>query len=62
MENKKVMALFKDLKEVREQILYWEKYEAVNNMGKWAKSVRLEMLYKRYAKIENKIKKLKDRK
>jgi hypothetical protein len=58
----KDMALFKDLKEVREQILYWEKYEAVNNMGKWAKSVRLEILRKRYAKIENKIKKLKGKK
>ena len=56
------MALFKQLKELREQILYWEKYEAVNNMGKWARSVRLEILHKRYAKIENKIQKLKGKK
>jgi hypothetical protein len=56
------MALFKDLKELREQILYWEKYQAVNNMGKWARSVRLEILHRRYAKIENKIQKLKKKK
>lgn len=56
------MALYKDLKEIREQILYWEKYEPVNNMGKWARSVRLEILHSRYVKIERRIQKLKDKK
>jgi len=56
------MALYKDLKEVREQILYWEKYQPVNNMGKWARSVRLEILHSRYAKIEKRVQKLKGKK
>ena len=56
------MALFKDLKELREQILYWEKYQGVNWLGKWARSVRLERLHKRYEIIERKIQKLKNKK
>ncbi len=56
------MALYKDLKEVREQILYWEKYQGVNWLGKWARSVRLERLQKRYAIIERKIQRLKNKK
>ena len=56
------MALYKDLKEVREQILYWEKYQGVNWLGKWARSVRLERLDKRYATIERKIQRLKNKK
>jgi hypothetical protein len=56
------MALYKDLKEVREQILYWEKYQGVNWLGKWARSVRLERLHKRYATIERKIQRLKNKK
>jgi len=55
------MALYKDLKEVREQILYWEKYQGVNWHGKWARSVRLERLHKRYATIERKIQRLKNK-
>ena len=57
-ENNKV-ALFKELKEIREQILYWEKYDGVNWLGKWARSVRLERLQKRYAAVDKKIQKLK---
>lgn len=56
------MALYKDLKEVREQILYWEKYQGVNWLGKWARSVRLERLQSRYAIIERKIQRLKNKK
>lgn len=56
------MALYKDLKEVREQILYWENYQGVNWLGKWARSVRLERLHKRYATIERKIQRLKKKK
>lgn len=56
------MALYKELKEVREQILYWENYQGVNWLGKWARSIRLEKLNKRYATIERKIQKLKTKK
>ena len=60
-KNNKV-ALFKELKEIREQILYWEKYDGVNWLGKWARSVRLERLQKRYASVDKKIQKLKNKK
>jgi len=61
MKNKNDVALFKELKEIREQILYWEKYQGVNWLGKWARSVRLERLHKRYLIIERKIQKLKNK-
>lgn len=57
----KDMALFKDLKEIREQIVYWENYQGVNWLGKWARQVRLDRLYKRYAIVERKIQKLKNK-
>ena len=43
------MALFKDLKDLKEELQYWQNYEPVNNMGKWYVSVRV-------SKINNKIK------
>jgi hypothetical protein len=46
------MALFKDLKELQEELEYWKNYEPVNNMGKWYVSVRID-------KINNKIKAIK---
>jgi len=33
------MALFKDLKELKEELQYWQNYEPVNNMGKWYVSI-----------------------
>ena len=60
--NKNEVALFKELKEIREQILYWEKYQGVNWLGKWARQVRLERLQKRYASVDKKIQKLKKKK
>jgi hypothetical protein len=60
--NKNEVALFKELKEIREQILYWEKYDGVNWLGKWARQVRLERLQKRYAAVDKKIQKLKKKK
>lgn len=60
--NKNKVALFKELKEIREQILYWEKYDGINWLGKWARSVRLERLQKRYAAVDKKIQKLKNKK
>ena len=46
------MALFKDLKELQEELQYWKNYEPVNNMGKWYVSVRIQ-------KTEDKIKAIK---
>lgn len=62
MENKKVMALYKRKKELQEQIVYWEKYQGVNWLGKWGRSVRLEKLKVQFAKNEQKIKDLKNKK
>ena len=53
------MALYKRKKELQEQILYWEKYQGVNWLGKWGRSIRLERLKERYAKIEKQISELK---
>jgi len=38
------MALFKDLKELKEDLQYWESYSPVNNMGKWYVSIRIQKL------------------
>ena len=46
------MALFKDLKELQEELQYWKNYEPVNNMGKWYVSIRIQ-------KTEDKIKAIK---
>lgn len=62
MENKKVMALYKRKKELQEQILYWEKFQGVNWLGKWSRSVRLERLKEQFAKNERKITELKHKK
>ena len=44
MKSEKVMALYKRKKELQEQIMYWEKFQGVNWLGKWGRSVRLEVL------------------
>lgn len=59
MKSEKHMALYKRKKELQEQILYWEKYQGVNWLGKWGRSIRLERLKERYAKIEKQISELK---
>ena len=55
------MALYKRKKELQEQIIYWEKFQGVNWLGKWGRSVRLEVLKEKLVKIENKIAKLKNK-
>lgn len=55
------MALYKDLKEVKDLLKYWENYPAVNWLGKWAKSIRVEKLRNRVKVLENKILKLKNK-
>jgi hypothetical protein len=62
MKSEKVMALYKRKKELQEQIIYWEKFQGVNWLGKWSRSIRLEVLKEKFAKIEKQITKLKSKK
>lgn len=59
MKSEKHMALYKRKKELQEQILYWEKYQGVNWLGKWGRSIRLQRLKERFAKVEKQITELK---
>ena len=61
MKSEKVMALYKRKKELQEQIIYWEKFQGVNWLGQWGRSVRLEVLKEKFAKVESKIAKLKNK-
>ena len=47
----------KSLKELNNELDYWQNYQPVNNMGKWARQVRVDSIKK---KIENKKNKIKD--
>jgi hypothetical protein len=55
------MALFKDLKELQEELEYWKNYEPVNNMGKWYVSVRIEKIKRKIKTIEKELEKRKNR-
>lgn len=55
------MALFKKLKELKEQLKYYEDMIPVNNMGKWGRSVAIQNIKSRIAKIESKIENLKNK-
>jgi len=55
------MALFKDLKELQEELQYWKEYEPVNNMGKWYVSVRIEKIKRKIKSIEEELEKRKNR-
>ncbi len=55
------MALFKELKELKEKLKYYEDMIPVNNMGKWSRSVAIESYKEKIAKLENKIKKLREK-
>lgn len=61
MKSEKRMALYKRKKELQEQILYWEKYQGVNWLGKWGRSIRLDSLKEKHAKIEKQLKELKEK-
>jgi hypothetical protein len=54
------MALFKELKELKEKLKYYQEMIPVNNMGKWSRSVAIESYTKKISKLENEIKKLKE--
>ena len=49
------MALFKDLKELKEELQYWQNYEPVNNMGKWYVSIRIQKLKNKIKRIEKEL-------
>ena len=55
------MALFKDLKELQDELEYWQNYEPVNNMGKWYVSIRIIKLKSKIARIEKEIERRKKR-
>jgi hypothetical protein len=42
----------KKLKELKEELEYWKYYEAVNNMGKWSKKVRINKLEEQIDNLE----------
>lgn len=50
------MALFKELKELKEKLKHYEDMVPVNNMGKWSRSVAIESYKSKIAKLEQKIK------
>ena len=50
------MALFKDLKDLKEELQYWQNYEPVNNMGKWYVSVRISKLKNKIERVEKELK------
>jgi hypothetical protein len=54
------MALFKELKELKEKLKYYQEMVPVNNMGKWGRSVAIESYTKKISNLENEIKKLKE--
>ena len=55
------MALFKDLKELQDELEYWQNYSPVNNMGKWYVSIRINKLKNKIERIEKEIEKRKKR-
>jgi hypothetical protein len=55
------MALFKDLKDLKEDLQYWQNYEPVNNMGKWYVSIRIQKLKNKIKRIEKELEKRKKR-
>lgn len=55
------MALFKKLKELKESLKHYEDMVPVNNIGKWGRSVAIENIKSRIAKVEKKIETLKNK-
>jgi len=53
--NDKIVKLKLREQELLEQLAYWESYPPVNNMGKWARQVKLDRLQERLKKVQEKI-------
>lgn len=49
------MALKKQLKEIQEELEYWENYQAQNWLGKWGKQIRIEKAKSKKKKIEDEL-------
>ena len=45
------LRLYKRLKEINQQILFWEDRQASGNLGKWYNSIRVEILNKKKQSI-----------
>jgi hypothetical protein len=56
------MALYKKIKELKEELEYWKNYEPVNGMGKWARSVRMDSIESKIDRIEKELERRKKRK
>ena len=53
--NNKIVKLKLKEQELLEQLAYWEAYPPVNNMGKWARQVKLDKINGKLSKIQEKI-------
>jgi hypothetical protein len=56
------MALNKKLKEIEDELEYWENYPAQNWLGKWGKQIRIDNAKTKKRKLEDDIEKQKKRK
>ncbi len=51
------MALKKKLKEIEDELEYWENYPAQNWLGKWGKQIRIDNAKSKKKKLENELNK-----
>ena len=55
------MALKKQLKEVEDELEYWENYPAQNWLGKWGRQIRIDKAKAKKKKIEEELLKRKSK-
>lgn len=53
--------LVKELEDCQNDLVFWQSYQPVNNMGKWSTSVRISSVEKKIVKLRKKLDKLKDK-
>ena len=53
--NETILKLVAEEKELQKQLTYWEQYEAVNNMGKWARQTKIDRISEKLKKVQEKI-------
>jgi hypothetical protein len=53
--NEKIVKLKIREEELKKELSHWEAHPPVNNMGKWAKQVRLDNLSEKLKKVQEKI-------
>ena len=49
------MALKKQLKEIEEELEYWQNYPAQNWLGKWGRQIRIDKAKAKKKKIEDEL-------